>query len=413
MLIFALAGLSWAGGPFDPSMCDTTADPNDGCPPALDPPPDYSEDVQAVNGPSSEPSISADGRYVAFRSSATNIAFDTNHVDDVFVYDRTTFESSRVSVSSIGLEATGASGDPAITADGRYVAFRSSASNLVAGDTNAADDVFLHDRLARTTERVSVSASGTQATGPSTEPAISGDGRYVAFRSSAANLVSGDTNEADDVFLRDRTSGTTTRVSVGPSAVQANAGSTAPAVSANGGVVAFESTASNLVAGDTNSASDVFIRNVPAASTTRVSLSSGGAQGSGASSGPSISFDGARIAFQSTAAFASGDSNAGSDIYVRDRSANTTFWATKWAADSGWTTGGTSSSPAISGDARYVALVLHSDVHVRDVNRARDIYEYDLLNDLWAFVSSDDVNGPGNKASDSPTLSADATYSGF
>jgi hypothetical protein len=183
-------------------------------------------------------------------------------------------------------------------------------------------------------------------------------------------------------------------------------------MSGNGGFVAFDSSASNLVGTDTNAAGDVFVRRLGGATTTRVSLTTGGGQASGTSSSPSISSDGSRVAFASSAALASGDQNGGGDIYVRDRAVNQTTWATGWAANQGWTTGGTSSSPAISANGRYVALALHSDVQIDDLNRARDIYEYDLATGAWAHISRDEVRA-GNKASDLPSLSADGKLTAF
>ena len=142
---------------------------------------------------------------MAFVSNSSNlVAGDANGTYDIFVRDRQTGATERVSVSSNGTEANGFSSLPAISADGRYVAFQSSASNLVSGDTNAVDDIFIHDRQSGTTERVSVGAGGVQGNGPSEFPAISADGRCAAFASAATNLVAGDTNGASDVFVRDR-----------------------------------------------------------------------------------------------------------------------------------------------------------------------------------------------------------------
>jgi Tol biopolymer transport system component len=219
-----------------------------------------SSDTQA-NSRSMSPAISADGRYVAFESYASNlVAGDTNDRRDVFVGDRVTGTTERVSVSSSGTQANSRSMSPAISADGRYVAFNSDARNLVAGDTNRAQDVFVHNRSTGTTRRVSKSSSGTQANQRSSTGGISADGRYVAFESWASNLVAGDTNDRSDVFVRDRATGTTQRVSVSSAGTQANQGSWDPAVSADGRYVAFGSYASNLVAGDTNDVGDVFLR---------------------------------------------------------------------------------------------------------------------------------------------------------
>ena len=141
-------------------------------------------------------SISADGRYVAFISDASNLVpGDTNGVTDIFVYDRQTGTIERVSVAADGTQGNGGSCQPSISADGRYVAFSSYASNLVPGDTNGISDVFVYDRQTDTIERVSVAADGTQGNSYSWQPAsISADGRYVAFSSFASNLVPGDTN---------------------------------------------------------------------------------------------------------------------------------------------------------------------------------------------------------------------------
>ncbi len=266
-----------------------------------------SRDTQA-NGDSGRRglAISADGRYVAFDSEASNlVGEDTNecfsplrahspndrvhyNCGDVFVHDRVTGTTTRVSVSNSGKQANGASSEPSISADGRYVAFSSEASNLVAGDTNSCGrmncpDVFVRDRATGTTTRVSVSNGGKQASGPSFEPSISADGRYVAFASYAANLVADDTNTCPtvgqrvkfacpDVFVRDRATGKTDRVSVSNSGKQANGYSDNPAISADGHVVAFSSAASNLVDGDTNKLRDVFARDRATGTTTLVSI---------------------------------------------------------------------------------------------------------------------------------------------
>jgi Tol biopolymer transport system component len=222
-----------------------------------------------VNGTSVKPSISADGRYVAFRSDATDIVFgDTNGHSDVFLRDVVTPTTARVSVADItGAQGNGAAaGGTAVTPDGRYVAFASYASNLTPGDANGRCDVFVRDLLAERTELVSVSSTGTQGDedsgGESWMLAISDDGRYVAFASLAGNLVGDDTNGAWDVFVRDRVGGTTTRVSVSTTGEQGNgdAGFYSVALSADGLTSAFDSYADNLVPLDTNGGPDIFVR---------------------------------------------------------------------------------------------------------------------------------------------------------
>ncbi len=280
------------------------------------------------NGNSLGASISADGRFVAFGSAASNlIAGDTNGYEDIFVRDRQSGTTERVSVATDGTQGNANSGDipalaPSISADGRFVAFQSAASNLVAGDTNGRLDIFVRDRRSGTTERVSVATDGTQGNDNSGDwgLSISADGRFVAFISSATNLVSGDTNANNDVFVHDRQSGTTERASVATDGTQANFYSRLPSISADGRFVAFRGTASNLVAGDTNGWPDVFVRDRQSGTTELASLSTGGAQGNDSSLYSSISADGRFVAFDSTASnLVPGDTNAGDDVFVRDR----------------------------------------------------------------------------------------------
>jgi Tol biopolymer transport system component len=169
--------------------------------------------------------------------------------------------TTRVSVSSDGGQASGSSVTPAVSDDGRFVAFNSNASNLVPNDTNSVNDVFVHDLETRATTRVSVDSLGNEASAQSLYPDISADGRFVAFPSEAPNLVPGDTNGAFDIFVHDRLLGATERVSVDSAEAQANAASSGnPYISGDGRFVVFDSAASNLVPGDTNAAADIFVR---------------------------------------------------------------------------------------------------------------------------------------------------------
>ena len=265
-------------------------------------------------------SISANGRYVAFTSWASNIvAGDTNicllinnpgQCPDVFVHDRETGETTRVSVASGGAQANDASFLSQISADGRYVVFESRASTLVTDDTNDAMDIFVHDRETGETIRVSVASGGAQANQWSWLSSISADGRLIAFASHAENLVNGDTNGNEDIFIHDRKTGETTRVSVASDGTQGNSVSSSPSISSDGRYVAFESLASNLIAGDTNGDYDVFVHDRETGETTRVSVASDGTQGNSVSSSPSISSDGRYVAFTSWASnLIAGDTN--------------------------------------------------------------------------------------------------------
>jgi pimeloyl-ACP methyl ester carboxylesterase len=268
-----------------------------------------------------QPSISADGRYVAFESNASNlVGEDTNGTSDIFVRDTQTNTTTRVSVASSGEQANLSSVDPSISADGRYVAFYSTASNLVSGDTNGTSDIFVRDIVENSTTRISVDSDGTQANGSSYDPSISADGRYVAYDSNASNLVSGDTNGLVDIFVRDTVANNTTRVSLDSSGIQGDANSYAPSISANGHHVVFYSSASNLVNEDTNGMNDVFVHDRQSGQTKRVSLASDGTQGDGNSdSFSSISADGRYVTFGSNASnLVSGDSNGMSDVFVHE-----------------------------------------------------------------------------------------------
>jgi flagellin-like hook-associated protein FlgL len=215
--------------------------------------------------------ISADGRYVAFNSSATNlVAGDTNGQGDAFIKDTVTGVTTRISTDSAGNQATGGGGSYvyAISADGRYVAFNSRASNLVAGDTNGLTDAFIKDTVTGVTTRISTDSAGNQGTGGSfffsaIVSGISADGRYVAFISDNTNLVAGDTNGQIDSFIKDTVTGVTTRVSTDSGGNQATGGgSSVSAISADGRYAAFSSGATNLVAGDTNGQQDAFLKNL-------------------------------------------------------------------------------------------------------------------------------------------------------
>lgn len=276
------------------------------------------------NGPSYEPAISQNGRFVAFSSAASNLVKgDTNGVRDVFLRDREKRTTIRVSRSSGGGQGNGPSYDPAISAGGRYVAFYSSASNLIKGDRNGAKDVFVHDRVERRTVRVSVSDREGEGNGRSYGPAISGDGQVIAFVSFATNLVKGDTNREPDVFVRDRRGKRTTRASWGGR--QSNRASYDPAVSGNGRFVAFKSLATNLVPRDTNRDADIFVRDRAKRRTVRVTVSSQGQQANGGSFDPGISSTGRFVSFSSIASnLVRGDTNGVMDVFVRDRERHST-----------------------------------------------------------------------------------------
>jgi Tol biopolymer transport system component len=360
---------------------------------------------------STSPAVSASGRYVAFTSSADDlVADDTNRSSDVFVRDRGTGRTERVSVGTGGGQArraAGGSGQPAISGDGRYVAFTSAAPDLVAGDTNGAYDVFVRDRAAGKTVRVSVANGGAQARDDSGLPAMSADGRVVAFVSAARNLVAGDTNRAPDAFVRDLATGATQRVSVSASGAQVRhpvllAAGSGLALSADGAIVAFASPSSELVPGDRNRADDVFVRDRTSGTTSLVSVDSGGAQRRLADSrAPSLSGDGRLVAFDSVAGFDAADVNRASDVYVRDRQVASTSWASPGSDRRG------SDAPSLSGDGRYVLFVSRSPLLASDVDGFADVYRYDRTAATTTLTSIDSWYGRhGTGAATQPSSSA-------
>jgi Tol biopolymer transport system component len=351
--------------------------------------------------------ISAHGRYVAFTSRATNLVpGDTNGEDDVFVRDRQTGRTTRVSVGPSGAQGNDYSYVSGISADGRFVAFTSEASNLVADDTNGVADVFVRDRQTGRTTRVSVGSGGAQGNRDAGGGEISADGRFVAFFSEADNLVPNDTNNTGDAFVRDRQTGRTTRVSVDsagaqfasnrpfPTAIspygryvgfrlldgegtaflhdrqtgrttrmsvgiggqQANGLVTIDSISLHGRFVVLTLTASNLVRGDTNGVADVFVRDRQTGRTMRVSVGPGGEQGNGSSGDrASISRDGRFVAFGSSATnLVRGDTNGVADAFVRDRQTGRTTRISLTAR--GTQADNHSRDPVISADGRYVAF---------------------------------------------------------
>ncbi len=365
-------------------------------------------------GESLDGSISADGRFVAFDSSASNLVpGDTNGCVDVFVRDRLLGTTERVSVASSGAQGDWHSTLPVISADGRYVAFRSSATNLVPG-VNGPGQLYVHDRQSGTTEKVSVSSSGVQGDSGSLLQSISADGRFVTFSSSSTNLVVGDTNGSWDAFVRDRQNGTTERVSLGSGGVQGRDDSFAGGISTDGRFVAFSSFSSDLVAGDTNGMFDVFVRDRQNGTTERVSLGSGGVQGDGNSFAFSVSADGRFVLLQSLATnLVAGDNNASLDFFVRDRQSGTTERVSvgSGGAEANF---GAADRADMSADGRFVAFESPStNLSSGDTNGYWDIFVHDRATDATEWVSVDPSGAQGNDISRAPSISADGRFVAF
>lgn len=389
-----------------------------------------------------DPSVSADGRYVAFSSGANNLVDgDTNGASDIFVRDMQTGQIARVSVATGGLQANGNSFQPAMTPDGRFIAFVSAASNLVPGDTNTCSapfvtpnpvsytnpgtcpDIFVHDRQTGATTRVSVSSAGAQSNGESFRPKITPDGRRVVFLSHGSTLVAGDTNlstlcnaftnlsnpahsgSCPDVFVHDRQSGATVRVSLGDDEAQANRESSVAAIRADGQLVVFAAGATNLVPGDSNGVSDIFVRDIAAGTTLRLPAQ-GGAQPNGATYQPALTPDGRFVAFVSQAGnFVAGDNNSclGStptcaDIFVYDRQSGQ---ITRVSLGPGNTEASNESfDPAISDNGRMVLFGSYApNLASDDSNGRADVFAHDLVAGTTRLVSTSPVYGQSSEAS--------------
>jgi Tol biopolymer transport system component len=377
------------------------------------------------NGDSWETTISADGRWITFVSLADDLVpGDANGLRDDFVHDRLSGQTLRVSVSSSGMEGNGTSGGPAVSGDGRWVAYYSSASNLVAGDTNNAWDVFVRDLAAGTTERISLGPGGVQGDLDSQLPAISHDGRWVVFVSDATNLVPGDTNGVRDVFVRDRLAGLTERVSLSTQGAQANNRSSGVAISTDGRYVSFASFADTLVAGDTNGAVDVFVHDRAGGATWRASVDDAGSQGNGHSGyDPATGFmltglsaDGRFVLFNSLASnLVPGDANGVMDVFVHDLASGRTS-CVSLAPDLSFGNGRSMSthSPAISADGRFVGFhSWASNLVAGDTNGVADCFRRDRLIGITERLSLASGGAQGNGDSAYAVLSADGRFAAF
>lgn len=363
-----------------------------------------SSEGQQANARSSGGAMSADGRYAAFASNASNLVpGDTNGVGDVFVRDRLMGITERVSVNSDGEEGNGFSSSPSISADGRYVAFASGATNLAPFDLNGKQDVFVHDRSSHTTIRVSIGSTGRQGDGDSHESAISADGRFVAFRSFASNFAENDTNNTSDIFVHDILTETTEIVNVDNDGTQFD-GAVSPSISGDGRLVAFA---------DAGAQDQIYIRDRFAQRTRIVSVNRFGQPGSRASQEPRLSSDGQLIAFLSYSPnLVEDDTNGLPDIFLSDTGGAMIQGIS--VSPAGSQANGSSTSPAITADGQLVAFLSDaSNLVANDTNGAGDIFVYDTTLSIFMRVS---VSGTGDQANDrsfAPFLSGDGSAVGF
>ena len=380
---------------------------------------------EEANGQSQEPSISEDGRYVAFASWAANLVEgDTNGTIDVFVHDRQTHETTRVSVASDKTQSNGRSYQFSISGDGRYVVFYSEANNLIPDDTNVCQwgpepgtcpDVFVHDRVAGTTDRVSVASNGGQADSVSSYPSISADGLYVTFSSQATNLADDDINGQSDVFARDRQTGQTYLVSKTPSGEAGNDGSGPSVISPDGRYIAFLSEATDLVTPNSIGSMNVFLYDRQLGTTRLGPIPFEGGEPNGPFGLGSFSSDGQLLSFDSSATnLVPDDLNSQLDVFLYDLQSNQTTRLST-ASDGADSNGGSVAPSRISANGRFVVFSsTATNLVPADTNgKSSDIFLKDLLTGETALASLAWDNSQGEADSIEPAISADGRFIAF
>jgi Tol biopolymer transport system component len=375
-------------------------------------------DGGVADGASTNPVLSATGRVLAFDSTATNLGSDDPNgpTRDVVAIDLATNERRLVSAGG-----DGDSSSPTVSKDGQRVAFVSSATNLVPGDTNGQPDVFLRDGRGPIV-RLSVAAGGAEANGASLQPDLSADGRYVVFTSTASNLVPDDTNDKADLFVRDLATNTISRVSISSSGEQGNGRSSGPSISADGSTVAFESAASNLVPKDNNGVSDVFVRSLRTKKTERVSVNSDERQQDKSVAPPftqiaDVSKDGRYVVFDSDATnLYAQDTNKHTDVFLRDRKSGTT---TLISASSVNVQGNNDSfAPRMTPDGRFVSFQSFATNLAAGDGPREDIFLRDLQQGTTTVVNVTADGSPREgelvpQLLQRPAISNDGTFAAF
>jgi Tol biopolymer transport system component len=321
--------------------------------------------------------------------------------------------TSRLSVSTGGTQGNAGSWAPAVEANGRYVTFQSHANNLVAGDTNGVVDVFVKDRSTGVTTRESTGVGGFEGNAISEAPIISGDGRYVVFQSNATNLVPNDFNGLTDCFVRDRLLGTTTRISLTWNGSEADSPCLNPWISTNGMYATFYSQATNLVQNDTNGVTDIFRVDLSTNEIARVSVSEAGVEGNGRSEFASTSGDGRYVVFHSGADnLAPGDTNGFWDVFVKDMTSGTVLIA---SVTSGGVQGnGHSAGAGMSEDGRFIVFSTDAtNLDGVDTNGVKDSLIHDVKTGVTEKVSIGPGGVEGNGESIGPVVSSDGRIVAF
>ncbi|MBB6544848.1 PD40 domain-containing protein, partial [Thalassotalea piscium] len=345
-----------------------------------------------ANGDSYAPSISADGRYIAFYSRASDlILIGGNSTYDVYLYDRVMNSIELISLATDNVRGNGTSYGPSVSDDGNLVVFTSAATSLdiEQNDINNREDIYLRNRSAGTTKRISIAGDGTEGDRNSGDAVISGDGKFIAFSSDATTLLPTDTDTYDDVYRYDILNDSLELISVDSNELKnAYRPSIAPSISSNGNLIAFQTTGS-LAITDGDTRDDIYVRNVSAGTTVQVSLNENGVNTEGWATNPSISADGSRVAFSSTYdSFTSDKPDATNhEIFVRDLISGTTVMASH-AYDSSFPGDGDALLPKLSANGQFIVYYTdRQEINALDVDNLDDVFMYDLLSTTTVKIS--------------------------
>lgn len=354
-------------------------------------------------------SLSANGRLVAFSSWASLVPGDTDGYDEIYLRDRTKGTTTRVSIALDGTPPDGQSFDPSLSPKGRFLVFTSNATNLVPGDANGVNDVFLRDLKKGTLERLAPAIGDAEPDGFCYSPRVTDNGQFVVFSSLATNLVAGDTNGEEDVFLHDRKTGTTERISVSSSGAQAPDGGIDPSVSANGRWVVFSSLSSGLVDGVGAGTWHVYLRDRLLGTTVLLDRNMEGEPANRRSAEPIITPSGKFVVFSSQASdLVEGDGNGtlGWDVFLYDAKLRT-IRCLSVQPDGALPPAGQSYAPAISSSGRFVAFQSGASTLVEgDTNGNHDIFLRDVKKGTTVRVSVDGAGGQVPGYSERPQVSS-------
>jgi Ca2+-binding RTX toxin-like protein len=355
------------------------------------------------NNSDTDPHVTSNGRFVVFTGFSDDLVVgDTNLSSDIFMKDLDTGFISVISSGAFGVQGNNFSGSPFISADGRVAVWATASDNLVAGDNNGNGDIFARNLKTGVVTRVSVGANGSEGNFDSFGANVSDNGRFVMFHSASTTLTPSPTNGQDHAFLKDIWTGDLQVVDVSTAGAEGNGASTLSAMSGNGRLIAFSSSSTNLVAGDSNANADVFVRDVVAGTTRRVSTTGAGAQLALGGDNPDISSNGRFVVFETATKIAAGDNNGVTDVYRKDLVTGQTLLVSGSAA--GVAPGAISADGSISGDGRYVAFVSFG---FDGTGAVRDVFVKDMVSGAVRRISQTPAGGNADGNSSAPEISRD------